>query len=116
MAKLIALLDANVLYSASLRDIMNKVIPESLVEDYESLIPSLSLSDPDDRYVLAAAIKAEAKIMVTINLKDFPKGSLQPFEIEALHPDTFICRLLELDFSGVLATMKVSSSPKPLPC
>ncbi len=51
-------------------------------------LPNLKL-DPDDRHVLAAAIKAQAQIIVTYNLKDFPFKILETFEIEAQHPDDF---------------------------
>jgi len=35
---------------------MNEHIFDSLVTDYEDLIPSLQLPDPNDRHVLTAAI------------------------------------------------------------
>jgi predicted nucleic acid-binding protein len=40
--------------------LMNERFPEAVVEDYEALIPSLSLPDEKDRHVLAAAIRAGA--------------------------------------------------------
>lgn len=74
---------------------MNIVFPFSKVKDYESLIPSLDLPDPDDRHVLAAAIKAKATIITTANLRDFPKEYIQQFNIEILHPDEFVLLLLK---------------------
>lgn len=47
-----------------------------LLTDYEDLIDSLALPDPDDRHVLAAAIRAGAQTIITFNLKDFPKAAL----------------------------------------
>src|ERR1700704_3911086 len=38
------------------RDLMDKATRDCLVGGYEALIPSLTLPDPDDRHVLAAAI------------------------------------------------------------
>jgi len=70
-------------------DLMDKAIPECLVEGYEALIADLHLPDPDDRHVLAAAIHGEASIIVTFNLRDFPREALAPFGIGALHPDDF---------------------------
>ncbi|MES1250216.1 MAG: PIN domain-containing protein, partial [Chitinophaga rupis] len=51
---------------------IDKAFPGSNVAGHESLIDNLSLPDPDDRHVLAAAIKGGAQIIVTANLKDFP--------------------------------------------
>ena len=39
-----------------------------LVENYESLIEGLDLPDVNDRHVLAAAIKAQAQIIVIHNV------------------------------------------------
>ena len=50
---------------------------EALVTGYEHRIESLSLPDPDDRHVLAAAIECGASIIVTANLKDFPDSQLK---------------------------------------
>lgn len=57
---------------------------------YEGLIDGLTLPDPDDRHVLAAAIRAGAQVVVTFNLKDFPEDVLAAYGIEAKHPDEFI--------------------------
>jgi hypothetical protein len=78
------------------RDKMNLHIRDSLVEGYQSLIPSLALPDQDDRHVLAAAICARADVIVTFNLSDFPKEFLEVYGIEAQHPDEFISHLMDL--------------------
>jgi len=84
-------------------DLMDKAIPDCLVEGYEALMADLSLPDPDDRHVLAAAIHGEASVIVTFNLRDFPRAALAPFGIEALHPDDFILKLLERDAVAVIS-------------
>src|SRR5262249_27249287 len=56
-------------------------------------IDSLVLPDPNDRHVLAAAIRANAQVIVTCNLKDFPGETLSRLDIEAQHPDDFFISL-----------------------
>ena len=51
---------------------MNAAIPDILVTGYEPLIEVVDLPDADDRHVLAAAVKANAQVIVTENLKHFP--------------------------------------------
>lgn len=76
------------------RQLMDRAVLDALVTGYESLIPALQLPDPDDRHVLAAAIRGGAQVIVTQNLRDFPAGVLRRFEIEAYHPDEFVSRLI----------------------
>ncbi|HBE20648.1 MAG TPA: PIN domain-containing protein [Cyanobacteria bacterium UBA11149] len=78
------------------KELMNSHVRDCLVTGYEYLIPSLKLPDPDDRHVLAAAIKTGADFIVTFNLSDFPQATLEMYEIEALHPDDFISDLIDL--------------------
>jgi PIN domain len=90
-----------------IRDLMNEHAPDCVVSNYEDLIPGLSLPDADDRHVLAAAIRAGANVIVTFNLEDFPPEALAKYGIEALHPDRFIDRLLDLDSEAVRAAVKL---------
>jgi hypothetical protein len=55
-----------------IRERMNQAVDDCLVEGYKQLIEGLSLPDPGDRHVLAAAIVCNADVIVTNNLKDFP--------------------------------------------
>lgn len=64
---------------------------------YEPLIPTLALPDPDDRHVLAAAIKAHTSVIVTFNLRDFPVEVLAVHHIRAVHPDDFAVGLSEAE-------------------
>jgi hypothetical protein len=88
------------------RDLMNKAVPDCLVEGYQSLIAGLTLPDPNDRHVLAAAILAGAGVIVTFNLKDFPSAALEVYGIEAQHPDEFVTHLLDLDPAAVCAAAR----------
>jgi hypothetical protein len=77
-----------------IRDLMNLHVRDGLVTGYEPLIDTLTLPDPNDRHVLAAAIHCEADTILTFNLKDFPPEVLKPYDIEAQHPDKFLsCQL-----------------------
>jgi len=78
------------------RELMNKHVQNSIVTDYESIIPSLTLPDEDDRHVLAAAIRGHADVIVTFNLKDFPQSQLSMYGLEAQHPDEFVSHLIDL--------------------
>lgn len=77
------------------RSLMNEAIRDCLVTGYEDLIDSLVLPDPDDRHVLAAAIRAGAEVIVTSNLKDFPAEKLSQYDIQAIHPDDFLVGRLD---------------------
>lgn len=90
-----------------IRDLMNEHAPDCIVSNYEDLIAGLTLPDPDDRHVLAAAIRAGADMIVTFNLADFPPEVLAKYDIEVLHPDELIDRLLDLDSEAVCAAVKL---------
>jgi hypothetical protein len=72
---------------------MKAVLPDADVAGYQDLIPGLSLPDPDDRHVLAAAIAGKASLIVTWNLKHFPKTDLHSHGVAAISPDDFLVSL-----------------------
>jgi predicted nucleic acid-binding protein len=88
------------------RDLMNEYVLDSLVTDHRKHIPAITLVDPDDRHVLAAAIEAQADIIVTFNLRHFPAPTLALLNIEAQHPDAFVESLLDIDESVVCSTLR----------
>jgi hypothetical protein len=92
---------------ARCRQLMNEHVADCLVEGYEALIPTLELPDPDDRHVLAAAIHAEAQVVLTFNLSDFPSQVLKQYHIEAVHPDRFVTRLLDQYSDSVFEAMRL---------
>jgi predicted nucleic acid-binding protein len=81
---------------ANTRADMIEAVPDCLVTGYEGLIAGLGLPDPDDRHVLAAAIRANAQAIITFNLKDFPEAALAEYHIEPKHPDDFLVETLDL--------------------
>ena len=88
------------------RELMNIHIRDCLVDGYNHLIPSLKLPDPNDRHILAAAIHSSTSIIVTYNLKDFPKSTLNKYGIKAQHPDQFVMQLIDLDPDRVCVPSK----------
>lgn len=88
------------------RDLMNTSVMDCLVAGYEHLIETITLPDPNDRHVVAAAIHAHADAIVTFNLKDFQADVLAAYNLEAIHPDDFIKYQLDLNTASVLAATR----------
>jgi len=76
---------------------MNASIRDVTVTGFEHLIGQLTLPDPHDRHVLAAAIHAGAHVIVTKNLRDFPVAALTPWGVQAQHPDAFLMNVHQND-------------------
>lgn len=87
------------------RDIMKRVLPDADVRGYEYRIAGLTLPDPGDRHVLAAAIEAGAGTILTFNVKHFPVRALAPFGLVARDPNAFLCDLHEADPEAILAVV-----------
>lgn len=77
-------------------DAMNATFEDALITGWEPVCAGLDLPDPDDRHVLAAAIRSGAQAIVTFNLKDFPEDRLSPTGVAATHPDEFLLDQLDL--------------------
>ena len=85
---------------------MDAHVRDGLVSGYTALIPTLTLPDPHDRHVVAAAIHAKADGIVPGNLRDFPAQTLALFGIEAHHPDEFVTALLAREVARVCEAVK----------
>lgn len=79
-----------------LRSLIERSVEDWRITGHLPLVDALDLPDPDDRHVLAAAIKARAQVIVTENLRDFPEASLAPWDIRAKHPDAFLADIADL--------------------
>lgn len=86
--------------------LMNASILDGLVEDYEGLATGITLPDSNDAHVVAAAIKSQAQVIVTFNLKDFPDEILSTYQIEAQHPDVFLRYQMDLHLPAFLSCVK----------
>jgi predicted nucleic acid-binding protein len=75
------------------RSLMDAALRDCVVTGYSPLVDSLTLPDPGDRHVLAAAIHVGAGMIVTFNLVDFPLESLEPHRVTARHFDAFFCEI-----------------------
>lgn len=99
------------------RELMDRAIPDCVITGWEGIEASLTLPDPDDRHVLAAAIAGRADVIVTYNLRHFPAEALRNHGVEAQHPDTFIRHVLDLDGDIALPAVRdhrasLTSPPK----
>jgi hypothetical protein len=84
----------------------NQAFPDALVQNYQPLLANLSLPDMKDCHVLAAAIKSNAQLIVTNNIKDFPEEILKDFDIKAKTADDFLTDLIDLNGETAIAAFK----------
>lgn len=84
----------------------NMAFPDALVNNYQGLIDNLTLPDADDRHVLAAAIKTNANVIVTNNLKDFPQEYLESFGLKAISADDFLTDIIDLNHETAVAAFR----------
>jgi hypothetical protein len=65
------------------RRLMDQAVDGCLVTGFEARIDGISLPDPGDRHVLAAAAHCGADTIVTLNLRDFPGAVLSRYGVAA---------------------------------
>ncbi|MXQ06976.1 PIN domain-containing protein [Alphaproteobacteria bacterium GH1-50] len=79
--------------------------PDAMVPVPDGAGADLSLPDPDDTHVLAAAIAGGADELLTQNLKDFPTNVLSSHGIVRRDPDGFTREAWHADPDGVGAVV-----------
>lgn len=83
--------------AARLRVLMTQALPTAAIAPDEMdlhRIADLPMPDAADRHVLAAAIAADAQVLCTTNLRDFPAEATSAVGVEALSPDEFLHALV----------------------
>jgi len=74
--------------TTSLITAMEAAFPDARVDGWEPLEGTYGLPDPDDEHVLAAAVIGGAGVIVTWNLRDFPRDHV-PAHIDIVPPEKF---------------------------
>ena len=85
---------------------MREAFDDALVTGWQELEPGIRLPDLDDRHVVAAAVRGGAQGIITANAKDFPATALEPFGLEAVHPDDFLLDQLDLSPPTILQVIR----------
>ena len=67
--------------------------PDCEIPPDPTLEQQLWLPDTGDIHVLATAIAGQADMILTLNMKDFPRRELAGYGIEAAHPDAYLYAL-----------------------
>jgi predicted nucleic acid-binding protein len=78
--------------------LMNEHFPYALTDitdEADAAVADLVLPDEEDRHVLAAAVAAEADVLCTSNLKDFPSDTVGRLGLQVQHPDELLAGLVE---------------------
>jgi PIN domain-containing protein len=92
--------------AARARSSMEAAFEEAMVTDFDKfLCVCEGLPDPSDAHVVAAALKTQAAMIVTDNLKHFPEAMLVPLNIEVRSPDGFIADTIALDLGRAVAAI-----------
>ena len=73
--------------------LLTERFPEAVTSETGTRSAGLNLPDPDDAHVIEAALNGGARIIVTVNLRDFPRSALAAVGLHAIHPDAFLTDL-----------------------
>lgn len=84
--------------------VIKREFSDEMVTRHRELIDKMPIN-LKDRHVMAAAVSSGSQIIVTRNLRHFPKKLLAPYEIEAQSPDMFLKRLYYNDPEQMIALL-----------
>jgi predicted nucleic acid-binding protein len=85
---------------------MDDTFEDARIDGWEDLEDTVTLPDPDDRHVVATAVRGRADAIVTGNLRHYPPEILGPLNIEVIHPDDFLLDQLDLAPRLVLEVLR----------
>jgi len=95
---------------------MNAAFEDALVTGWEPLVDGIVLGDdPDDRHVVATALRGGAEAVVTSNLSDFPEPAMTGLGLHAVSADDFLLDLADLDSDAMLAVVRRQAAVKTRP-
>ncbi len=84
-------------HGRQVRALMTEAFPGHSIGGFDGFKEVVGqLPDEGDRHVIAAAIRAGADMIVTENLRDFPRRTLARFDIEPLSCDDFLMDIISL--------------------
>lgn len=96
--------------------LMNAAFEDALIEGWEPLEAGIQgLPDPDDRHVVAAAVRGSAAAIVTDNLKHFPAEVLAPLGLHARSSDQFLLDLMSLNEARAVACVAQTADKRHNP-
>lgn len=87
-------------------EVMRRYFEDAEVADWQHLVEGITLPDPDDRHVVAAALSGRADLIVTAKVRDFPSDLLGSMGLEVQHPDEFLLNQLDLEPDLTIAALR----------
>lgn len=86
---------------------MKAAFEDAMVSSYDDFLSVCEkLPDPGDRHVVAAALKTQAAVIVTDNIKHFPARVVSPLNIDVCTTDEFIANTIALDIGKAVAAIR----------
>ena len=95
----------------SWRSAVEHAFPGAMITGSVRLLP-VCTNHPSDRHVLAAALKADCRTIVTSNLKHFAQPDLSPHGVQAVAPDQFLSDLAMANPSVVCAKFREAAEAR----
>ncbi|MDR2619815.1 MAG: PIN domain-containing protein [Propionibacteriaceae bacterium] len=95
---------------------MNETFPfaeRNPQQEHFERIAQLNLPDEDDRHVIAAALAAEADIVCTANIADFPQQITKELGFVVMTPQELICQLIMTHPDTMLLVHKTAIANLP---